>query len=456
MRVRTLRFRFAVWIAGLLFAMLAVFGLFVYLTLARGLSVATDDSLRLSASQAVAAVNSENGVIDFSDSLPESSSIGAELRARGLTIRLLSLDGTVMQAIGPYRALPVRAGDTAENFATVADLTHQEKVRFFTSPIVQNGRVIALMQVGQSLASVRETLDRLLVALLVGGPLLILIGAVGGYLLASRALAPIRFITRTTRRISAENLHERLHLPATDDEVGQLAVTIDGMLERLSDSFRRERQFTSDASHELRTPVAAMQAILSVVRGRSRSVRDYKQALADLSEEADRLRGLVDRLLQLARSDAASVRVRAPVDMSTMLRDVASSLRPLAQAKGLTLACAIGERLSVQGDSDSLVSLFVNLLDNAVKFTERGGVKVAASQDGDSIIVAVSDTGVGIAAEHLSRIFDRFYRVDPSRSSSGTGLGLAIAREVTLAHGGTLDVTSALGVGTTFTVRMGR
>jgi heavy metal sensor kinase len=460
MHVRTLRLRFASWIAGLLFAMLTVFGLSVYLILSRGLSAALDDSLRLSASQAEAAVNSENGVIDFTDSLPESSSIGTELRSRGLTIRLLSPDGKVLQSIGLYRTLPVRVEGPARQpavaagFSTIEEPARHEPVRFFALPVLQNGQVVALIQVGQSLASVSETLNRLLVALLVGGPLLILLGALGGYILASRALAPINQITRTARRISAENLNERLNVSTTDDEVGQLAGTIDGMLDRLSASFHRERQFTADASHELRTPVAAMQAILGVARSKRRTVREYTEALADISEEADRLRTLVDGLLQLARSDAPHTQVREPVDLAALLGDVTESLRPLARAKALALACTIPGSLSVTGDRDALVRLFVNLLDNAIKFTPRGLVQVAARVEGSEILLTVSDTGIGIAPKHLPRIFDRFYRVDRSRSSGGTGLGLALAREITLAHGGMLEVRSTPGSGTTFTVRL--
>ena len=226
------------------------------------------------------------------------------------------------------------------------------------------------------------------------------------------------------------------------------------MLARLDEAFRRERQFTADASHELRTPLAAMQAILSVTRERRRTAADYELALADLADEADRLAGLVEDLLRLARGETQTDGVRAPVDLSTLLRDVTDSLRPLAEAKGLALTCNVPSGLTLTGDSDALIRLFVNLLENAVKYSERGEILVTARRTTDGLDVTVADTGMGIPAEHLPHIFDRFYRVDKARSARGAGLGLAIAQEIARAHGGMIAAASTPGVGTTFTVHL--
>ena len=454
----TLRARFALWVAALLLAVLTVFGAFVYFSLAQGLAGALDDSLRLSASQVAAAVNIEDGQINFADSLLEGGNVAEELRGRGLTIRLLDPAGHVVHSFGPYRTLPVdaaslaagRQGQTA--FATVAAAGQGEPVRFYTAPIIENGQLVGIVQAAQSLGDAEDTLHRLLAALLIGGPFLTLLAALGSYLLAARALAPIDQITRTARRISAEDLSRRLNLPATNDEIGRLAATFDDMLARLDAAFRRERQFTADASHELRTPLAAMQAILSVTRAQPRSPADYELALADLADEADRLRSLVESLLQLARSEDAVVATRAAVDLSTLLHDITDSLRPLAEAKGLALICDVPPGLSLVGDGDALIRLFVNLLDNAVKYTERGRIVVSGRAEAARLRVTVADTGIGIPAEHLPHIFDRFYRVDRARTEGGAGLGLAIALEIARAHGGTITVDSTPGAGTTFTV----
>jgi signal transduction histidine kinase len=231
-------------------------------------------------------------------------------------------------------------------------------------------------------------------------------------------------------------------------------MTFDEMLARLDGAFRREHQFTADASHELRTPLAAMQAILSVTGEKRRTPEEYELAMADLAEETDRLRALVENLLQVARGEASQVSAQEAVDLSGLLRDVTDSLQPLAAAKALTLTCQVPDGLTLQGDSDSLIRLFVNLLDNAVKYTEKGGVTLTALGDKDWMRIAVADSGTGIPAPHVPHIFDRFYRVDQSRSGNGAGLGLAIAMDIARAHGGALQVENAPVGGAIFTVSL--
>jgi signal transduction histidine kinase len=226
------------------------------------------------------------------------------------------------------------------------------------------------------------------------------------------------------------------------------------MLERLEQSFQRERQFAADASHELRTPLAAMEAILGVMRTERREAAEYEQSLADLADETTRLRHLVERLLELARSGRQTAAEFSTVDVSTLVEDVVDVLRPLAQAKGLALECRLEAGLTMRGDSDSLIRLFLNLVENAIKFTERGGIAVSASGVGETVVVEVTDTGIGVAAERLPHIFERFYRADPSRSAPGAGLGLSLARQIVENHGGTLSARSREGEGSTFSVTL--
>jgi len=313
---------------------------------------------------------------------------------------------------------------------------------------------VAIVQVAQSLDDIQNTLQRLLVTLLISVPILVIIAGVSGYFLAARALAPIDQITLTTRRISGEDLSARLNIPVTDDEVGRLTQTLNDMLARLDDSFQRERQFTNDASHELRTPLTAMQAILGMIREKRRTPKEYEQALDDLNEEADRLRTLVENLMRLARGEKRSDNIYEIINLSTLINDVADSLRPLAEIKDLILACDIPEHLKTLGDSDELIRLFVNLLDNAIKYTEHGKISITAQKNAKEIAVNIEDTGIGISHEHLPHIFDRFYRVEESRVTRGAGLGLAIAQEIAIAHNGIIEAHSTTGRGTTFTVRL--
>ncbi|HMN29936.1 MAG TPA: ATP-binding protein, partial [Caldilineaceae bacterium] len=257
--------------------------------------------------------------------------------------------------------------------------------------------------------------------------------------------------------LSASDLSTRLNLSSTEDEVGRLAATFDSMRVRLDEAFQRERQFTADASHELRTPLAAMQTIISSTLARQRTPAEYEHALIDLGQETEQMRLLTEGLLHLARTDAARQYTKfEAVDLSILLKDVADSLRPLAEEKGLELIDLVAdEGLTLLGDSDGLIRLFVNLLDNAIKYTAQGSISLTAQrQDEDWLAVIVSDTGVGIAPEHLPHLFDRFYRVDEARSTEGIGLGLAIALDIARAHGGDITVESTVGQGTTFCVHL--
>jgi len=456
------RVRFGLWVAGLLLAALAAFGTLVYFSLERGLLQAVDDSLRLSASQTLTAVEYENGRLSLGDSAPPETGV-AGLVGRDLTIRVMDLDGRLIQALGEFKGWPVSAASLAAIaleqpwFETITDAPEHTPVRFYSVPIIQQGQLVGAIQIALNLGDVQFTLRRLLQALLLGGPVLVVLAALGGYALAARALSPIDHITRTVRHIAdGSDLSARLNLPVVNDEVGRLAATFDQMLARLDGAFRRERQFTADASHELRTPLAAMQAILSVIRTEPRTAADYAQALADLNEETDRLTGLVEDLLSLARRDGPDAHLTEPVDIADLLTDITSSLEPLAEAKGLALTCTAPANLCLLGDRDQLIRLFVNLVDNAIKYTDQGSVSVAASVEAAQIVVVVADTGIGIPPEHQPHLFDRFYRVDAARSARGAGLGLAIAHMIAETHHGQITVTSQVGRGACFRVELPR
>ncbi|MCG3207620.1 MAG: Adaptive-response sensory-kinase SasA [Anaerolineae bacterium] len=458
--LKTLRVRFALWTAALLLAVLTLFSFFIYIRTAQSLADTVDSELRLAASQAAAELDIHDKEVvpidDFFKDMPNLS-----LREHGFSFRIVDSAGQMFQEYGPYQALlqpqvDFTASDQPGVFATFTDPATRHQVRVYTEPILQdNQQIVGQIQVARNLNSNRQTLNQLLVTLWIGGPLLVVVAGAGGYFLAARALAPIDKITRTARQISARDLSARLNLPHSEDEAGRLAATFDSMLSRLEDSFQRERRFTADASHELRTPLAAMQTILGSTLARRRTLTEYEQVLADLGEETERLHTLIEGLLQLARSENTSPMVTDTINLSHLLTDVTDSLRLLANDKGLELTADIAENLTVTGDSDALIRLFVNLLDNAIKFTTQGYIKVIAlRRPQGQIEITISDTGAGIAAADLPYIFGRFYRADKSRSTPGIGLGLAIAARVAQAHSGAIRVESEIGKGTVFTVQL--
>jgi heavy metal sensor kinase len=350
--------------------------------------------------------------------------------------------------------VPVNQQKIQSEFLTLSETSENDPIRVYILPVLDNNQVVGWVQTIQSLGHVEDSLQRLLTALLIGGGLLTLLAGFAGYILAARTLAPIDEITHAARRISTEDLSARLNLPDNGDEVSRLASTFNDMLTRIEGGFRRERQFTADASHELRTPLTAMQAILSVTRQRRRKPAEYEQALDDLNEETERLRTLTESLLALARTDLHPIALTETVNLSTLLEDVTESLRPLADAKGLALACETVADLNVRGESDGLIRLFINLLENAIKYTDKGSVKVSARKDKENVHVEITDTGIGIQSENLPHIFERFYRVEQSRTQRGTGLGLAIAHQIVQAHGGNIEVESTPGMGATFRIKL--
>ena len=457
----SLRNRFALWGAGLVFLTALVLAVFVYVSVAKGLDDSLDDSLRVDASLAASSVTVPGQTLDVSKSLPATNPDLETLRAQGTTVRYLDAEGHILAGFGPaWDSAPVAepiadARTGRPGFSDWADRGDRE-YRVYTWPVTKDAAVVGFIQVMEDQSENADTLREVMLALLAGAALVVVAGGLGAYFLARRALAPIDTITRTARAISASDLSARLNMAHAYKEVASLADTFDQMLERLEASFVRERRFTADASHELRTPLAAMEAILSVVRSEPRTVDEYELALDDLADETARLRSLAEQLLQLSR-ETQSPRVElGPVDLSTLVGDVVDALHPLMEAKALTLQTAIDPGLWVLGDSDALIRVFVNLIDNAIKFTERGTVTIRASAEQDSVRVDVSDTGSGIPADRMSGVFERFFRADRSRSTPGAGLGLALASQIVRNHGGTLSVDSIEGVGSTFSVLLHR
>jgi heavy metal sensor kinase len=287
-------------------------------------------------------------------------------------------------------------------------------------------------------------------------PLALLVSTVIAYLLARKALAPVSALQRSAEAITADRLHERLPVPIPDDELGKLAATVNAMIERLERSFAEIRRFTADASHELRTPLTAIRVEAEATLDGAATTDAYRALAGSVLEECARLTRLTDQLLALAREDAGAAHGEpVPVDLGELVGGVVETLRPVVAARRLKLDAALAVGVVVRGDPVRLRQVVVNLIDNALKYTPEGGsIRVAVDYDSGQAVFTVADTGEGIPAEHLPRVFDRFYRVDRARSRElgGTGLGLAIAKSIVTAHGGAIELTSTVGVGTTATV----
>jgi heavy metal sensor kinase len=457
MKRLSIRWRLTLWYGSVLAAILIGYSAVVYMLMQRDLLALTDAAL-------VEELN------DLAGDVMRCS--GREDLAAEIGLRYASHDGYESQVstaagvplfrsegLGP-RGLPIsrplpEAGAIVRKTLSIDGPGHaRSAARLVDGP---GGTLVVAVAV--PLAPNDRAVGQLLMVLLVSGPLAIAGALGGGYLLARKALAPVDRMAATAQEITSQRLDRRLSAPNPGDELGRLAHTFNGMIERLQRSFEEVRRFTADAAHELRSPLASMRTEAEVALRAPRSPRRDRRVLEDLLEEIDRLTRLVAQLLFLCREDAGlPTGARETVRLDEVVRDAANHMQVMAAEKGLTLTIHAGSACPVHGEPDRLRQLAFNLIDNAIKYTPAGGaVAVRAGVDvGGRARLIVADSGPGIPAEHLPRVFDRFYRVDSSRSRDvdGTGLGLAICRSIAEAHGGLIRAASEPGAGCCFTVEL--
>jgi heavy metal sensor kinase len=314
-----------------------------------------------------------------------------------------------------------------------------------------------VIQVGRSEAAMRRNMHDLLIVLIGGLPLAVLVSGFGAYMLARRALAPVERMTDRAQSITAERLGERLPVHNPDDEMGRLASVFNETLARLEQSFEQMRRFTADVSHELRTPLTAIRSVGEVGLRGHRDEAAYRTIVGSMLEEADRLAGLVDRLLTLSRAETHQAKLSKDViDLQRLVDESAAHLQVLAEEKGQTIEIVRDSTPMAVADSHVLRQAIINLVDNAIKYTPSGGrILIRLSETDQDACIDVSDSGPGIPADATSRIFDRFYRVDEG-GTGGSGLGLSIAKGAVEANGGRLSLESTGPHGSTFRIAVQR
>jgi heavy metal sensor kinase len=314
-----------------------------------------------------------------------------------------------------------------------------------------------MVLVGRSIADELASLRLLAWELAGAGGVVLLLGLTGGWWVASRAIRPIEDISATAVKIAAGDLAQRISAGDTDSELGKLASVLNSTFARLEAAFAQQKQFTSDAAHELRTPLTVMLTQTQTTLNRDRNATEYRATVEACQRTAQRMRKLMESLLELARLDAGQETMkRTPFDLSRTVSDCVAMVTPLAEERRLKIHCALPP-LPCIGDSERLAQVITNLLSNAIEYNQESGeVRISGEPQDGTVAVRVNNTGPGIAAADLPRIFERFYRADPSRTGAGahTGLGLAISKAIVEAHGGTIEATSEPSAGTTFTVRL--
>ena len=460
MSALSIRTRLTLWYSGLLLVILVAIGALSYSWLRRTVHQDLDASL-----VAVARAIRDTGAPDRPQSEVEAlvrDMLGPEFYDK--FFRLLDPEGRP-HAVGSRprgdalllsAAARARAARGESTLETVAG-PGAEPVRMFTMPIVRNDRVVDIVQVGMSVRRAEGLLDRYLHTLIVLIPLGVGLAALGGAIIARAALRPVDEMTRTARRITAEDLSRRVERPGTGDEMERLALTLNGMLARLEAAFTQTRRFAADAAHELRTPLAALRGGIEVALRAERPPEEYRRVLASSLEEVERLIRLAEDLLLLSRSSAGPDVTRAPVDLEPLLLDVFDVGARLGQGAGVSVRTDAMASATVRGDATALRRALLNLIENAIKYTPPGGkVELSLTTADGMAVITVSDTGIGLDPADANRIFEPFVRLDAARArdTGGAGLGLTIARSIAVAHGGTLSVESHPGAGSRFVLRL--
>ena len=462
----TVGMRLALWAAALTLSVSAVVCLILYVGLERSLHREVKSFLEGEVRE-FQTILVEEGDREDLDAIEREirRELGSRLR-EDLTFRLLDDAGRLMLTSDPKDPFPnpwlpahdAGRAEAALFFTALAPAPGHAAAQFCSLPLTIRGRP-CLAQAGYILSGVENSLAGFRHICLIAIVVASVLALVGGVWLARRSLRPIAVMTHTARRIGASRLAERIPHSGTGDELDLLAATLNEMLDRLQRHVRQIQQFTADAAHELRSPLAALRGTAEVALTRHRSVEELTQVIAESIEHYDRLSRIAEDLLLLARADAGEPIVRKErLRLDQAVEDMVDLYAPLAADRQIELILAQHCACWLEGDGTRLRQLVGNLLDNALKWTDPPGQVTVAVTGTDTLLqVTVVDSGIGIPPDQLERIFDRFYRVDAARVSSGrrgAGLGLAICRSIAEAHGGRITLASEPGRGTTATVTL--
>lgn len=466
MNIHSLRFRLTAWYAGLLAGALLLFGVSVYLGLERYL----DWNAKRTLAEQSRSIGTEL--------LAQYSIKGSEWFAReineayapdinGHFIRVTQADGSILYVSGmpkdgsfdPSR-IPLPPANIDEDYSRKIKISGEHYLLVQGLAFTRKGGARIVIESGLPYQEIESVLHGLLITLAIYMPFIVSLAVIGGYWLMRRSLQPVDEITSRAEGITSTNLSERLPVIKTGDELERLSRSLNRMIARLEDAFQHINRFSADASHELRTPLTILYLELEGIIQNHQLSPELVDQIGSALEETQRLSSIVESLLVISRLDAGDMQMeRVALDLGELTSSTAEQMKLLAEEKAIEMRCNVDSAVYVEGDRSRLKQVVVNLVDNAIKYTPRGGqVEIRVSADHDHAWLEVADNGVGISAEVLPHVFERFYRADKARSrdSGGVGLGLAIVKAICTAHGAEIKIASAEGQGSRFTVEMCR
>ena len=447
---------------------LSVFSYLLYFTLSGTLKLELDNKLK-SIAEAITTSPLNfppMGQLHKSQNIDEMLEYLVGMRSYGKFIQIIDRSGNVGDRSKNLerRKLPIsketlyNASKGLVSYDTIKFKDEKYPVRVITYPNVRFNKVTNIVQVGSSMESVEETLERFSLILFILVPCALVIISFSGWLMASWALKPVDGITKAARKITAENLSQRIESTGADDEIGRLTDTINEMISRLQISFNQILQFSADVSHELRTPLTILRGSAEVALRQERSQEEYSDVLISNLEEINRMQRIVEELLMLSRADMGEISIeKERVNLNKVLTDIKQQAEVLAMEKNISVELELKSVIIIMADELMIRQLLLNIISNAVKYSnENGKIIIEAYEEGGFAYISVKDFGIGIDEKNVPNLFNRFFRVDKvrSRQEGGTGLGLSICKWIAIEHGGDILVDTKLGEGSTFTIKL--
>ena len=454
----TLAFRLTLWYAGIFMLTSCVAFLFFYFLITSVIRDRTDQDL-LGEARTLSSILKVQGINAVKHQIIFEAQAAGEKK---IFFRLLSLDGQEFSSsnMSYWRDIGVAKAAIeqllAENrpvFNTVSLPERKHNIRLLYAIIGRN----IILQLGQSMENYTRFIEAFRKIFVTTMASLFVFAAIIGWFMARRALAGVEAVTRTARQISEGSLKERVPVKKNQDEIDQLAITFNQMLDRIQTLVTGIREMSDNIAHDLKSPITRIRGISEVSLTTGASEKEYENMAASTVEECDRLLDMINTMLVISKTEAGVNKLDAKdLDISALVRDACELFRSPAEDKDLRLVCDVSGNFSISGDNRLIQRMIANLLDNAIKYTPAGGsIEVTVNTlNNDAVAIRVKDTGIGISEKDMPRVFERFYRCDPSRSETGIGLGLSFARAIARAHGGDINVSSEPNKGSTFTITL--
>ena len=481
MHFRSLRFKLTLWYVLILGILLISFSTFLYFTLSKSLQRDVDNKLRSLAELVSSESSSPLSKFGFGN-IDQALETSMNLKPIGKFIQVLDESGNIGRKSENLKNVQLPISLNALKNASKGSITFETNrsigntpLRIITFPVVENNHVTKIVQIASSLEEVEDALNTLFIILIITVPLALMVASLGGQFLAHKALKPVDDITQTARMITSQNLNQRITPPKVKDEISRLIETFNGMISRLDQSFRQINQFSSDASHELKTPLTILKGEAEVMLRKERTQQEYQQTLKSNLEEINRMSQIVEDLLLLSKADTGEIKLnKEDINLSEILTGVVAQMDMIARSKRLHLSASSNHQdIYIFGDALRIRELFINLIENGIKYTEEGGsIHITLQKEYPPWVrnqsdraekerekfakIIVSDTGIGISKEDQEKVFNRFFRVDKARSreQGGSGLGLSICKWIVEAHQGEIKVESELEKGSSFIVKL--